>query len=86
MTSSNAAPFLAARDFLIRHREDYSAAYCDFQWPKLDRFNWALDYFDGMARGYERPALWLTDEDASETKLSFAQLSERCLLYTSRCV
>jgi len=77
MTSSNAAPFLAARDFLIRHREDYSAAYRDFQWPKLDRFNWALDYFDGMARGNERPALWLTDEDASETKLSFAQLSER---------
>jgi acetyl-CoA synthetase len=77
MTSSNAAPFLAARDFLIRHREDYDTAYRDFQWPKLDRFNWALDYFDVMARGNERPALWLVDEGAGETKLSFAQLSER---------
>jgi acetyl-CoA synthetase len=77
MTSSNAAPFLAARDFLIRHREHYSAAYRDFQWPKLDRFNWALDYFDGMARGNERPALWLADEDGTDTKLTFGQLSER---------
>jgi acetyl-CoA synthetase len=77
MTSSNAAPFLAARDFLIRHREDYDTAYRDFQWPKLDRFNWALDYFDVMARGNERQALWLVDEGAGETKLSFAQLSER---------
>jgi acetyl-CoA synthetase len=76
MTSSNAAPFIAARDFLFRHREDYATAYRDFQWPKLDRFNWALDYFDVMARDNARPALWLVDENAGETKLSFAQLSE----------
>jgi acetyl-CoA synthetase len=77
MTLSNAAPFIAARDFLFRHREDYTTAYRDFQWPKLDRFNWALDYFDVMARENARPALWLVDEDAGETKLIFAQLSER---------
>jgi acetyl-CoA synthetase len=77
MTSGNAAPFLAARDFLIRHREDYTTACRDFHWPQLDRFNWALDYFDFMARGNEQPALWLVDEGAGETKLSFAQLSER---------
>ncbi len=77
MTLSNAAPFIAARDFLLRHREDYATAYRDFQWPKLDRFNWALDYFDVMARDNARPALWLADEEAGETKLSFAQISER---------
>jgi len=77
MTLSNAAPFIAARDFLFRHREDHTTAYRDFQWPKLDRFNWALDYFDVMARENARPALWLVDEDAGETKLTFAQLSER---------
>jgi acetyl-CoA synthetase len=77
MTSGNAAPFIAARDFLLRHREDYAKAYAEFQWPKLDRFNWALDYFDVMARGNAQPALWLVDEDVGETKLSFAQLSER---------
>ena len=30
-----------------------------------------------MARGNAQPALWLVDEDAGETKLSFAELSER---------
>ena len=77
MTSSNAAPLIAARDFLLRHRDDYATAYRDFRWPKLDRFNWALDYFDIMARDNADPALWLVDEDEGETKLSFAALSER---------
>jgi acetyl-CoA synthetase len=77
MTSGNAAPFIAARDFLLRHRQDYATAYRDFKWPKLERFNWALDYFDVMARDNPQPALWLVDEDAGETKLSFAALSER---------
>jgi acetyl-CoA synthetase len=77
LSSSNAAPFIAARDFLLRHREDYATAYRDFKWPKLDRFNWALDYFDVMARDNAQPGLWLVDEDAVETKLSFAALSER---------
>ena len=77
MSAGNAAPFIAARDFLIRHRTDYATAYRDFAWPKLDRFNWALDYFDVMAGGNGQPALWLVDEDVGEIKLSFAQLSER---------
>jgi acetyl-CoA synthetase len=75
--SNNAAPFIAARDFLLRQREDYALAVRDFAWPKLDRFNWALDYFDVMARDNAQPALWLVDEDGSEVKLSFAALSER---------
>jgi len=77
MTSSNAAPFLAARDFLLRHRDDYATAYRDFRWPELDRFNWALDYFDAMARDNTQPALWLEDEETGATRVSFAQLSER---------
>jgi acetyl-CoA synthetase len=77
MPASNAAPFVAARDFLLRHREDYATACRDFRWPKLDRFNWALDYFDVMARDNGQEALWLVDEGAGETKLTFAQLSER---------
>jgi acetyl-CoA synthetase len=75
--NAKSAPFLAARDFLLRHREDYETAYRDFAWPKFDRFNWAIDYFDVMARNNAQPALWLADEDGSELKLSFAALSER---------
>jgi acetyl-CoA synthetase len=72
-----AAAFLEARDFLLAHRRDYERAYRDFRWPVLDRFNWALDYFDPMARGNDRPGLWLVDEGGSETRLSFAELAER---------
>ena len=49
--------FLQARDFLFRHREDYETAYREFRWPRLDAFNWALDYFDVQARGNKTPAL-----------------------------
>src|ERR1700747_1620403 len=74
---NRSAPFLSARDFLLQHRENYAVAFRDFAWPKLDRFNWALDYFDAMARNNAHPALWLVDEDGSEVKLSFAALSDR---------
>ena len=70
--------FLAARDFLLRHRSDYDRAYREFAWPVLEEFNWAIDHFDEMARGNDAPALWLVDAaTGQETKLSFAQLYER---------
>lgn len=73
-----AQAFLDARDFLLRHRTDYETAYRDFQWPALDAFNWALDYFDPMARGNDRPALWIVDAaTGSGDPYSFAQMSER---------
>jgi acetyl-CoA synthetase len=75
--SGSAAAFLAARDFLLEHREDYAAAYAGFRWPALDGFNWALDYFDPMARDNQRPALWLVDEQGRDTRISFAEMSER---------
>ena len=69
--------FLAVRDFLLRHREDYEIAYRDFRWPQLDKFNWALDYFDTYARANDKPALWIVDDGGSELKLSFAEMSRR---------
>jgi len=68
--------FLDARDFILRHRADYDAAVRSFRWPKLDRFNWALDYFDAIAAGNEAPALHIVEEDGTESLRSFAQLSE----------
>ncbi|MBP7467388.1 MAG: AMP-binding protein [Thauera sp.] len=69
--------FLAARDFLLQHRSDYATAYAGFTWPKLKEFNWALDYFDAMAKGNDNPALWIIEEDGRESKLSFAEMSAR---------
>ncbi len=74
---SAANEFLKARDFLLEHRVDYETAYRDFQWPQLDEFNWALDYFDPAAQGNHRPGLWVVDDAGSEIKLSFAELSAR---------
>src|SRR4051812_10402974 len=69
--------FLAARDFLLRHRTDYAKAYSEFRWPVLDRFNWGLDYFDVIAANNSTPALWIVDEDGSELKLTYDDLRAR---------
>jgi acetyl-CoA synthetase len=69
--------FRAARDFLLTHREDYATAYKGFTWPRPDFFNWALDWFDEIARGNDRTALHIVEEDGTETRLTFAEMSER---------
>jgi acetyl-CoA synthetase len=74
---NGAQAFLAARDFLLAHRTDYATACRDFRWPQLGYFNWALDYFDPMAAGNSRTALWIVDEQGAETRLSFAAMAER---------
>jgi len=73
-----AQAFLEARDYLLRHRADYDAAYRDFRWPQLGAFNWALDYFDAIARGNDKPALWIVEDGGGAgAQYSFAQMSER---------
>lgn len=76
-TATDIAQFVQARDFLQAHREDYATAYRDFRWPRFSEFNWALDYFDPMAKGNDAPALWIVEEDGSEARLSFAEMSQR---------
>jgi acetyl-CoA synthetase len=73
----SAAAFLRARDFLLDHREDYLGAYEGFRWPELSEFNWATDWFDAMARGNDNPALWIVEEDGSEQRWTFEQMSQR---------
>jgi acetyl-CoA synthetase len=74
---SSASVFVQARDFLLAHRDDYATAYAGFQWPVLNDFNWALDYFDPHAKDNGQTALWLVDESGTESRLSFSQMSER---------
>jgi acetyl-CoA synthetase len=69
--------FLAARDFLLRHRDDPETAYRGFRWPALQNFNWALDYFDRLADGKDRAGLWIVEETGEQAKLSFDQLRRR---------
>jgi acetyl-CoA synthetase len=70
------SPFLRARELLLRHRDDPVAASREFAWPVLDRFNWALDYFDVFARANHRIALHVSDDGTSRTH-TFAEMSDR---------
>jgi acetyl-CoA synthetase len=77
MTSSTSA-FRAARDLLLRYRDDYDAALRSFSWPVLDEFNWALDWFDVIAAEHpDRPALRILSDDGSDVSLSYGALSSR---------
>ncbi|WP_026452933.1 AMP-binding protein [Saccharomonospora iraqiensis] len=72
--------FLAARELLLRYREDYDSAAAEFAWPELDEFNWALDWFDRLAADpafATSPALWIVEQDGTETKVTFAGMAER---------
>src|SRR5512140_2427066 len=75
--STDARAFLDARDFLLAHRSAYDVAYAEFIWPRLERFNWALDYFDVVARGNDRAALRIVDDDGADRSFSFDELRDR---------
>ncbi|HLT25692.1 MAG TPA: AMP-binding protein [Zeimonas sp.] len=71
------ARFRAARDLLLQHRTDYDAAVASFQWPRLERFNWALDHFDTLARDNQATALWIVEDDGTERRCSYDELRQR---------
>ncbi|MFJ9369784.1 AMP-binding protein [Nocardia sp. NPDC101769] len=75
---TNTETYRAARDGLLAASTDYDAALREFEWPRLTgEFNWATDWFDVIARGNDRPALWIVEEDGSEQRISFAEMAER---------
>ncbi|MFZ2178042.1 MAG: AMP-binding protein [Rhodococcus sp. (in: high G+C Gram-positive bacteria)] len=70
--------YRAARDLLLSLGRDYRTAVDEFTWPDLgDRFNWAVDWFDAIARGNTRVALWIVEEDGSEAKFTYDELARR---------
>ncbi len=77
MTANGLSAFLAARDFVLRHRESPEDALQEFRWPSLTHFNWALDYFDTFAANHEHLALWLVDDDGTEHRRTYQEMSRR---------
>jgi acetyl-CoA synthetase len=76
--SAATAAFRHSRDYLLAHREDYDTAYRDFRWPELETFNYATDWFDVLAAEHpDTTGLWVVEEDGSDTRLTFAELSLR---------
>ncbi len=78
MTQSTTERYRAARDFLQASSRDYRTAVSRFTWPDFgERFNWAIDWFDAIARGVQRTALWIVEEDGSEARYSFDEIAHR---------
>jgi acetyl-CoA synthetase len=69
--------FRAARDVLLEHRTDYEAACRAFQWPDLPEFNWSLDWFDAVAARTNGDALWIVEDDGSDARWTYRELSDR---------
>ena len=70
--------YRAARDQLVRLRDDYAGAVEAFRWPDVGTtFNWAVDWFDDIARGNSREALVIVEEDGTRTTRTFDEMSAR---------
>ncbi|MEW2507059.1 AMP-binding protein [Amycolatopsis sp. NPDC047767] len=78
-TSDAHRAYKASRDQLLALRGKHVRAAEEFRWPELGkRFNWAVDWFDAVARDNadnDRPALVIVEEDGSETRRTFGELS-----------
>ncbi len=67
-----------ARDQLLALRGRHAEAVAAFQWPDLgDTFNWAVDWFDEIARGNDKPALVIVEEDGSTQTRTFDEMARR---------
>ena len=69
--------FIELRDRLLHADIDHAQALQSFHWPAVAHFNWALDYFDRIAAGNERPALRVVDDGGRDQAMSFAALARR---------
>ncbi len=71
------SPLRAARDLLILHRRDRTAAE-EFCWPDVGpTFNFVHDWFDAFARGSDQPGLVIVEEDGARASYTFGELVTR---------
>jgi len=76
--SSCTTELRAARDELRSLRDDYDTARTSFSWPDVGpTFNFAHDWFDSYARGNDRPALVIVEEDGARASYSFDEIATR---------
>jgi len=77
-TSPSTAAYREARDTLVSCTGDHDKAVEQFRWPDVgEKFSWAVDWFDAVARGNDGTALWIVEEDGSEQKVSFDEMATR---------
>ncbi|MEU5252006.1 AMP-binding protein [Streptomyces longwoodensis] len=71
------AAFRRGRDLLLDLRADHEAARRAFTWPRMTHFNWALEWFDVIARDNRRTALELIGPDGRDQRISYQDLATR---------
>jgi acetyl-CoA synthetase len=74
--ADQASSFREARDLLLNLRDDYHGARAAFVWPRPERFNWAIEWFDAelaAGEGGAKPALKIIG--ASVETRTFADLA-----------
>ncbi|MBB2987998.1 AMP-binding protein [Terracoccus luteus] len=76
------AAYRAARDRLLGLRGQHEEAVAGYVPPDVgDRFNWAVDWFDAIARGVDRPCLTIVDDagtpDERVTSVTFDEMARR---------
>jgi acetyl-CoA synthetase len=77
-TSPSTAAYREARDTLVSLTGDHDKAVEQFRWPDVgEKFSWAVDWFDAVARGNDATALWIVEEDGSEQKVTFDEMATR---------
>jgi len=70
--------YRAARDRILGWRGKHEEAVREFTFPDLgERFNWAVDWFDVIARGNDHQALVLVEEDGSSREVTFDAMANR---------
>jgi acetyl-CoA synthetase len=75
--ATNTQRYRVARDRVLAIAEEHRGA-ATFSWPRLSgAFNWATDWFDVIARGNDRIALRIVEQDGSEHSVSFGAMAER---------
>ena len=70
--------YRSARDQLLGWHGRPDLAREQFRYPDVGgSFNWAIDWFDVIARGNSRPALVVVEEDGSDQTLTFDEVATR---------
>lgn len=75
---SATAAYREARDQLLSLRGEHDRAVAEFRYPDVgNRFCWAVDWFDAVARGNDRAALTVVAEDGTTQTVSYDEMARR---------
>ncbi|MCW2776331.1 MAG: AMP-dependent synthetase and ligase, partial [Frankiales bacterium] len=77
-TGTSTERFREARDQLLAWNGAHEEAVAGFRFPDVGPvWNWAVDWFDAVARDNAAPALVIVRQDGARTEVSFADMAAR---------